>query len=295
MRSLSRCYSEHAIKVSDSYCSGPSNRAYVSPNSTPSSPNSVTCIYRANISGKRNLFIALNWCRNNRGGPSIKFSENPIKPGSDYVRLRKNRGSEDFEFRNYRIEINWDLSEAQYTNGPEPDHRFYVSVSVDSEICLFLGDMEEECSDKTGIGEFSLVSRSETFCGCSVFSTKARFCETGREHDIVINCGEETVAAGAKNSELSVYIDKKKIFQVKRLAWNFRGNQTIFLDNGLLVDMMWDLHDWLFAAAGGQAVFLFRTRSGLDSRLWLEEKKSSVKDKERNEFSLLIHACKNPD
>jgi hypothetical protein len=32
---------------------------------------------------------------------------------------------------------------------------------------------------------------------------------------------------------------------VKQLQWNFRGNQTIFVDN-LLVDLMWDVHDWFF-------------------------------------------------
>ncbi|CAI0454141.1 unnamed protein product [Linum tenue] len=61
------------------------------------------------------------------------------------------------------------------------------------------------------------------------------------------------------------------------MQWNFRGNQTIFVD-GLLVDLMWDVHDWFFhpeattATAPAAAVFMFRTRSGLDSRLWPEEK-----------------------
>jgi hypothetical protein len=59
--------------------------------------------------------------------------------------------------------------------------------------------------------------------------------------------------------------------RVKRLQWNFKGNQTIFVDN-LLVDLMWDVHDWFFNPASRYAVFMFRTRNGLDSRLWLEEK-----------------------
>jgi hypothetical protein len=58
---------------------------------------------------------------------------------------------------------------------------------------------------------------------------------------------------------------------VKRLQWNFRGNQIIFVDN-LLVDLMWDVHDWFFNLASRYAVFMFCMRSGFDSRLWLEEK-----------------------
>ncbi|KAJ6937308.1 hypothetical protein NC652_011835 [Populus alba x Populus x berolinensis] len=82
------------------------------------------------------------------------------------------------------------------------------------------------------------------------------------------------------------------VIRVKRLQWNFRGNQTIFLD-GLLVDLLWDVHDWFYNPGSGYAVFMFRTRSGMDSRLWLEEKLVQ-KDQERVEFSLLIYASKSP-
>lgn len=93
---------------------------------------------------------------------------------------------------------------------------------------------------------------------------------------------------------LSVSIDKKMVIRVKKLQWNFRGNQTIFLD-GLLVDLMWDVHDWFYNNNGddsGNAVFMFRTRSGLDSRLWIMEENSKVQDNHLD-FSFMIYACKH--
>ncbi|XWS43457.1 hypothetical protein CRYUN_Cryun16bG0105600 [Craigia yunnanensis] len=302
MRSIASCYSEHAIKVSDSYCSGPSSQAYLSPNLAPSTPNTVTCTYKAKISSQRNLLITLLWCNNLIGqGLMINFGESlstlsKFNPTSH--ELRKNKGSKTFKSCNSEIEVIWDVSNAQYINGPEPSTRFSVIVLVDSEICLLIGDMNElhvkKIQSEEPAPKFSLVSRSENFTGSTVYSTKAQFCDTGLSHDILIKCGggEE----GWRNPVLSVCVDQKKIFQVKRLRWNFRGNQIIFLD-GLLVDMMWDLHDWFFKQTSGCAVFMFRTRSGLDSRLWLEEKSNSLeqKEKERAEFSLLICACKSPD
>ncbi|KAH0632419.1 hypothetical protein KY290_035843 [Solanum tuberosum] len=96
---------------------------------------------------------------------------------------------------------------------------------------------------------------------------------------------------------LFVSIDKKSVIQVKRLQWNFRGNQTIFLD-GLVVDFMWDVHDWLCNPKSGCAKFMFRTRSGLDSRLWFDQEKNLEQNEEEEEkdgFSLMICATKSPD
>ncbi|XVE61535.1 hypothetical protein DITRI_Ditri06bG0048300 [Diplodiscus trichospermus] len=299
MRSIASCYSEHAIKVSDSYCSGPSSQAYLSPNVAPSTPNTVKCIYKANISSQWHILITLIW-RNNLNGQGLMINVGESlsaqsKLDSNSHQLRKNKGSKSFKSCNSEIEVFWDVSNALYFNGPEPSSRFSVMVLVDSELCLLLGDMNEELQ---ATPKFSLVSRSENFTGSTVYSTKAQFSDTGMAHDILIKCSGEEEEERRRNPVLSVCIDQKKIFQVKRLRWNFRGNQVIFLD-GLLVDMMWDLHDWLFKQTSGCAVFMFRTRSGLDSKLWLEEKCSTSgsfeQEKERAEFSLLFCACKSPD
>lgn len=302
MRSIATCYSEHAIKVSDSYCSGPSSQAYLISNLTPSIPHEVTCIYKAELSTGKQLLVTLTWSNNLTGrGFAINFGENPSKSNQSKLsssykqRLEKNKGIKTIQFYNFEVEVFWDTSTAEYDKRPEPINGYYVIVLVDSELGLVLGDKDDDLDvkkTKTGISKakFSLVCRSEHFSGIAVCSTKAKFCDTGIAHDIVIKCGGEY--QGSKSSVLSVFIDTKVVFRVKRLRWNFRGNQAIFLD-GSLVDMMWDVHDWVFNPTSGYAIFMFRTRSGLHSRLWLEEKILEHKGQERAEFSLLICACKN--
>lgn len=296
MRSIASCYGEHAIKVSDSYCSGPSNQPNHSTKLTPSFPNAVTCIYKTKLSTQKQLRITLTWSNKLMGqGFIISIGDNASSI-SNSQRLQKNKGTKSFQSCNSKIEVLWDISKANYHAGPEPINKFYVVVLADSELSLRLGDKDEEQDVKKYKTEspqatFSLVSRSEHFSGNAVYSTKAQFCDTGTTHDILIKCVREE---GSKSPELSVCIDKRMSFQVKRLRWNFRGNQAIFLD-GLLVDMMWDVHDWFFNPTSGFAVFMFRTRSGLDSRLWLEEKNLDQKEQEKVGFSLLICARTKPD
>ncbi|XP_050910438.1 uncharacterized protein LOC127125685 [Lathyrus oleraceus] len=298
MRGITSCYNEHAIKVSDLYCSRPSNpnHSYLVPklNNNPSTQNSVTCIYKLSIQ-KQELLITVTWTKKLiRQGFIIN-----INSDSDFVNvISKNRGAETFQFQTFEVKLIWDLSTAKYNEGPEPVEGFYVVVFVNSELGLLLGDKEEESSlqeKKTHGTRISMVSRSERFSGTSVYATKAKFSETGILHEILIKCGVED---GSKSHSLCLFMDKKMVFQVKRLKWNFRGNQTIFVD-GLVVDMMWDLHDWIFNHHSNDSVscvFMFRTRSGLDSRLWLEEKNlQKEKEQDRIGFSLLICGCKKPD
>ncbi|XP_020210783.1 uncharacterized protein LOC109795697 isoform X2 [Cajanus cajan] len=287
MRGIASCYNEHAIRVSDSYCSRPSsNQAYLCPKLNPSTRDSVTCMYKLT---QKQLFVTLTWAKKLLGqGFSITISNSEISPSKCNARqLRKNKGNEAFESHSFEIQVLWDLSVAKYEEGPEPVGGFYVVVLVDSELGLRLGD-KSPIEEVRGLeARFWMVSRSETFSGSAVYATKARFCETGNCHDILIKCGAEE--GGSKSHVLSVCVDKKTMFEVKRLRWNFRGNQTIFVD-GLVVDMMWDLHDWLFNSnSAASAVFMFRTRSGLDSRLWLEEK-TLRKEHDKIGFSLLICA-----
>lgn len=292
MRNIAACYSEHAIKVSDSYCSGISNQAYLSSKSNLSIQNAVTCIYKAKLSTQNHIFITVTWCNLIPQGFTITIvDESPsshLKFNSNSWQIRKIKGTQHVQSSNSNIKFNWDLSHAKYESGPEPVNGFYISVWVNSELSLLIGEMEEEIELKN-IAIYSLVSRSVHFSGSAFYSTKAQFCESGTCHDILIKCVADD--RGLKNAELSVCIDKRSVIEVKRLQWNFRGNQAIFVD-GLLVDMMWDVYDWFFNPTSGYGVFMFRPRSGLDSRLWLEEKNLGKKEQDRVLFSLLICAAR---
>ncbi|XP_010278217.1 PREDICTED: uncharacterized protein LOC104612487 [Nelumbo nucifera] len=300
MRDIASCLGEYAIKVNDPSCAGTSTHGCRPPTSLiPSIQNAVTCVYKVKLSTQKQILITITWSKNFMGqGFSINCGDDPssaLKVNTNSRLFRKKKGSRILESDNSKIEVFWDLSTAKYDSGPEPVDGFYIVVLADSELGLVLGDMGEEVVCKKfkavlSVAQFSLISRTEHFSGNPLYSTKAQFCNTGTAHEILIRCSGED--EGLKYPVLSVCIDKRKVIRVKRLQWNFRGNQTIFVD-GLLVDMMWDVHDWFFNPDSGYAVFMFRTRSGLDSRLWLEEK-TAQKDQERVEFSLLIYACKNP-
>ncbi|KAK4772942.1 hypothetical protein SAY87_027961 [Trapa incisa] len=304
MRSIATCYSEHAIRVSDSYCSGPSSSSVQSslPRSvrsmSSSGPIEITSTYRIKLSSGKQLLISLTWQASFlRQGFIIEFSDRTsreIPLGSSPRRLRKSNGSKSFQFSDTTIDVSWDLTFARYDSGPEPVSGFYVVVQADSEVVLFLGDACSYSEKRNGGGdedgvEFALVSRREQFLGGTAYSTRVIFGGTGpaRAHDVLIKCGQDD---GNGSPALTVFVDGKKMFRVQRLRWNFRGNQTIFVD-GLLIDTMWDVHDWFFGAGIGCAMFFFRTRSGLDSRLWLEEENLQRNEVENTEFSLMICAC----
>lgn len=322
MKDFASCFSDHAVRVSDVACSGASSTgasaALVEARSVRSA---VTALYRARLSTRKEVLVAVAWCRGHDGAAlSVGVGAAPRHV------LRKKKGGRTLAAGERHVDVFWDLSAAKYGAGPEPTGDFYLAVLVDQEFALLLGD---SCGDfvKTFDGgtrpaaEFAMVSRREKVVGPAAYSTRARFRGDGREHEITITCrgaGEAAssdadadagAGAGAKESELAVCVDKKRVVCVKRLRWNFRGNQTIFVE-GSPVDMMWDVHDWWFggekssADPSGQAVFMFRTRSALDSRLWLEDDddhdddhdEALSKDKEQrcSGFSLLIQAFKSP-
>ncbi|KAL4309064.1 hypothetical protein GQ457_01G038470 [Hibiscus cannabinus] len=299
MRDIISCFSEKAVNVSHSSCSSNSSSVRNSQSLVPSLKSAVTCVYKVILSTGKQLLIRVTWSKNQTSqGLAINFGDDDpgtcFKLNTNSKFFGKKKGNKVTESGHSKIEVFWDVSTAEYDAGPEPVDRFYVVVVVDSEIGLVLGHMGEETIAKklktstTKVAKSSLISQQEHCSGTTHYSTKARFCNTGIVHNVSIRCSMED--QGLNHPVLSVCIDMKTVIRVKRLRWNFRGNQTIFVD-GLLVDLMWDVHDWFFKPVTGSGVFMFTTRSELNSRYWLEEKLLQ-KEHDRIEFSLLIYACK---
>ncbi|CAA0831955.1 Plant protein of unknown function (DUF868 [Striga hermonthica] len=276
MRDLASCFSEHAVQVSDASCSG----AGAAETLSPSAPTAVVCSYRLSLSSQKQILVSLAWCRSPLSqGLTLTFDGDhaaALKLTTHSRLFRKLKGARSIDLHGFAIEVHWDLSAARYEAGPEPIDGFYAA--------------SRKLRPGARPAEWCLVSRQEHFTGGSVYAARTRFREAGPAHEVRIQCGGEGEGEGAKQPGLTVWIDRKAVMRVKRLRWNFRGNQTIFVD-GLLVDLMWDVHGWFNGSGSSHAVFMFRTRSGLDSRLWLEEKMVNG-DREKLDFSLLICATK---
>ncbi|KAI4964397.1 hypothetical protein ZWY2020_005846 [Hordeum vulgare] len=129
----------------------------------------------------------------------------------------------------------------------------------------------------------------EHIYGKKIYSAKAQFCDNGQFHDLVIEC--DTV--GLKDPCLEIRIDKKPVMQVKRLAWKFRGNQTILAD-GLPVEVFWDVHSWLFGSTTtSNAVFMFQTCQAPEKSMpWSYSQIFRESQLQGLGFSLILYAWK---
>lgn len=86
-----------------------------------------------------------------------------------------------------------------------------------------------------------------------IYTTKAKF--GGQIREIEIDCGLFDDESG-----LSFSVDGKRVLQIKRLKWKFRGNEKIEV-GGVSVDVYWDVYNWVFDLEKenrGNAVFMFR-------------------------------------
>jgi hypothetical protein len=133
-----------------------------------------------------------------------------------------------------------------------------------------------------------MIARKEHIYAKKVYAANARFLDIGQVHHISIECD----TAGVRGPGIEIRIGKKKVLQVKRLAWKLRGNQMIYVD-GFPVDVLWDVHDWLFGSSNGRAVFLFQSGQSMEKFL-LRTYSQNEKDAQahRFDFTLILHAWK---
>lgn len=90
--------------------------------------------------------------------------------------------------------------------------------------------------------------------------------------EIQIDCG------GRDYSRLCFSVDGKKVLQIKRLKWKFRGNERVEID-GVNVQISWDVYNWLFEKGNsdGHAIFMFKFEEEEDNNeknlmsLWTQQ------------------------
>lgn len=160
------------------------------------------------------------------------------------------------------LHVYWDLRQAKFAGEPEPLSDYYVALTADSEIVMLIGDRRTEAIKRIGARlasiEATLVSKKEHVFGKKRFGTKARFSETGKWHDVVIECGSSGVG-GRLDPQMVVRVDGDVVIHVKHLQWKFRGNETVALTGGReRVEVYWDVHDWLFSPGMKHALFIFK-------------------------------------
>ncbi|KAM0943654.1 hypothetical protein DsansV1_C13g0124461 [Dioscorea sansibarensis] len=286
MRDFPSCFGENGVQVADS-----------SSSSNKTAQNLVTCLYQTQLSG-HGCIITVTWSKSLMGqalSVAIDDATNQcickvdIKPWL----FSKRKGSKSFGADNAKADIHWDLSAAKFGSGPEPLENFYVAVTFDLEMVLLIGDLTKEAYRKTNAcpppSNAVFIAKREHVFGKKLYCTKAQFCDNGQVHDIIIDC--ETL--GLKDPCLEIRIDKKRVMQVKRLSWKFRGNQTIVVD-GLPVEVFWDVHNWLFGMPTGNAVFMFQTCLSTDKLLPLSCSQVIRESQLQGlAFSLILHAWRN--
>ncbi|KAG0496422.1 hypothetical protein HPP92_000953 [Vanilla planifolia] len=262
MRDLTFCFRDHAVKVSVPSCSSAVGSATV---------NAVTSVFRCHLaSDGKELVIRVTWCK----PPAVPPLSVAIAGDEPYLLCRRTGSCTYLSSDGGAVGLHWDVSSANYGPGPEPTNGFFVAVVVDGQLCLLLGDRGKDFAKRLTkpVQAPEPLSREERVVvtggvgGCR-YSTRVRFCEGGDEHEVWMRWEGE--------KEIEVGVGGKRAVHARRLWWNFRGSHVVFVD-GLVVDVMWNLHDWWFAGRpGGCAEFVFRRRSSPEARLWSEEEMAS--------------------
>ncbi|XP_062197103.1 uncharacterized protein LOC133900040 [Phragmites australis] len=300
VRDLASCVADGAVRVA---CTTPSSTlvASASSPSSPASPStlSVAVSYRATplSTSSPPLLLHLTWSHSPLG-PTLAFAPSPAAP-TVLLRRRKGTRSVPSDPGGPPLAVFWDLTAARYGSSPEPVSGFYFVAVANAELVLAVGDLAAEFVKAKFEGQipkarFLPVARRDRVVApgdghhlptaTAMHTARVRFAEGAPEHEVSVGCS--TTSRGGEE-ELWVNVDGKRAVHTRRLRWNFRGNQTVFVD-GAPVDVMWDLHGWWFRDPPGCAVVMLRARSALESRLWLEEEAAAPG------FSLVVQAFKTP-
>ncbi|TKW07806.1 hypothetical protein SEVIR_7G331500v4 [Setaria viridis] len=294
VRDLASCVSDGAVRVA---CTTPASTLVASVGAAGSSSPatiSVTATYHACTSPP--LLLRLTWAHSPVGPPTLSFAGPTAS--SPAVPLRRRKGTRSLpsssdDHHHPPLALFWDLTAAKYASdsSPEPVSGFYFVAVANAEVVLAVGDLAAEFVKTKFEGQipkarFLPVARADRVVAApnAMHAARVRFAEGAPEHEVTVGC---TTTSGGGGEELWVSVDGKRTVHARRLRWNFRGNQTVFVD-GAPVDVLWDLHGWWFRDPPGSAVVMLRARSALESRLWLEEEAAAPG------FALVVQALRAP-
>ncbi|XP_052178388.1 uncharacterized protein LOC127792086 [Diospyros lotus] len=226
--------------------------------------SSVTCIYVTHIGGYWHNVTVL-WSKNLM---NYSFTISVDSMGSDYnysckVDLKpwhfwSKKGYKSFDVDGNEVKVYWDLQAAKFSGGPEPSSDFYVALVSEEEVVLLLGDYKKKAYKRTksrpALVEAKLFYKKEHVFNKKSFSTRAKFDQTVKEHEIVV----ESATSGPRDPEMWISIDGIVVIHIRNLQWKFRGNQTVLV-NKLPIQVYWDVHAWLFCTPGsGHGLFIFK-------------------------------------
>ncbi|KAJ4973554.1 hypothetical protein NE237_006728 [Protea cynaroides] len=225
-------------------------------------------VYRTKIAGQCRL-ITVMWCKNlllhglfvsveGPEGESHHSCKVELKP---WYFWRK-QGSKRFMVEGKAVDVFWDLKIAKFNGETEPQSDYYVAVVCEEEVVLLLGDLKKDAYRKTGsrpaLIKPILVSKKEHIFAKKKFSTRVKFHEKGRFHEISIECNNlHHHPEGGLDPEMEIRIDGHLVINVKHLQWKFRGNDSISMSK-FRVEVYWDVHDWLFSPGLRHALFIFK-------------------------------------
>ncbi|KAF5746192.1 hypothetical protein HS088_TW06G00359 [Tripterygium wilfordii] len=234
------------------------------PVTSKTAQSTVTCVYQTNIGGYwRNVTVL--WCKNlmnhslslmvnSHEGEYLYNCKIDVKPWHFWSK----RGYKCFEVEGNQVDVYWDLRAAKFGGSPEPCSDYYVALVSDEEVVLLLGDLKKKAYKRTKarpalVDAIQYYKKENVFAKKS-FSTRAKFDERTKEHDIVV----ESSTTGPKDPEMWISVDGIVVIHVKNLQWKFRGNQTMMVGKQP-VQVFWDVHDWLFNSPGtGHGLFIFK-------------------------------------
>lgn len=257
------------------FSKNPNHHKSSSSSSSEMPQNLITCIYQTQFC---NSYLTLTWSKSRHSHSltihapdffsiTISLHPNTTFPFNFFF-FRARPGSKSVFLTDHgkKLKLFWDFTRAQFNpNSAEPESNFYISITSNSRVEFFLGDLFDDFTRRSsltssgpGFGNNSLLSRREHVFGNNNYVSRAEV--MGSRHEFAVELCNSNSGGGV----LKVKIDGEMKLVVKRLAWKFRGNERIIIGGGVEVEFYWDVFNWVVKKSnnnsvhGNYGVFVFQ-------------------------------------